>query len=161
MERIFSNFLNKTSTTDVSVTQSTSQSASLHCSGDNITNKERDTSLVVGCSFKPRIVPLNFSVPDFGKAYSSYCFHPVQFDFQELPRSYQYVLSVCSSLVEIDTKILFNCVKCCESQLNKQLRFVRNLQREYDQESVAGIIKSKVFHVMCINSFRAATMKKP
>ncbi|XP_065919250.1 TATA box-binding protein-associated factor RNA polymerase I subunit B-like isoform X2 [Dysidea avara] len=138
LERIFSNFLNKTSTTDVSVTQSTSQSASLHCSGDNITNKERDTSLVVGCSFKPRIVPLNFSVPDFGKAYSSYCFHPVQFDFQELPRSYQYVLSVCSSLVEIDTKILFNCVKCFESQLNKQLRFVRNLQREYDQESVAG-----------------------
>jgi len=108
-------------------------------SGDK-TDGGQDTTLAAGCGFKPRIVPLNFSVPGLGQAYSSYCFHPVQFDFQELPRSYQYVLSVCSSIVETDTKILFNSVKCIESQLSKQLRFVRNLQREYGgQESVAGI----------------------
>jgi len=102
----------------------------------------KDTTLTAGCGLKLRIIPLNFSVPGFGHAYSSYCFHPVQFDFQELPRSYQYVLSVCSSMVETDTKMLFNCVKCIESQLNKQLRFVKNLQREYGEESMAGIVST-------------------
>jgi len=115
--------------------------------------------LAADCGFKPRIVPLNFSVPGLGQAYSSYCFHPVQFDFQELPRSYQYVLSVCSSMVETDTKILFNGVKCIESQLSKQLRFIRNLQREYGgQESVAGIFV-KIYSLCTCVLFTATSMK--
>ena len=120
----------------MSVTQSSSQP---YLSSASITG-EQDISIATECKFKPRIIPLNFSVPGFGRAYSSYCFHPVQFDFQELPRSYQFVLSVCSSLVETDTKSLFNRVKCIESQLNKQLRFIRNLQREYGQENVTGTV---------------------
>ena len=42
---------------------------------------------------------------------------------------------MCSSLVETDTKTLYSCVKHLETHLNRQLTFVKNLEKEYSEET--------------------------
>lgn len=124
LELIFTEFLSKTSQTNAS-TQPSETTAS------TCNNKSTPPS----SSCKPRIIPLDFSLPGLGQAYSTYYLQPAKFDFHELPHSYQFVLSVCSSLVETDTTTLYSCVKHLETQLNRQLTFVRNLKKEYGSET--------------------------
>ena len=117
LESIFTDFLSKTTKTD---------------STNNNTSKGPSH---LQTSFQPRIVPLDFSLPGLGQAHTTYYLQPAKFDFHELPRSYQFVLSVCSSLVETDTKILYGCVKHLETHLSRQLTFVKNLEKEYNEET--------------------------
>lgn len=121
LELIFTDFLSKTSHND-----SCAQTS------------EADKSFA---THKLRIIPLDFSLPDFGQAYSTYYLQPAKFDFHKLSRSYQFVLSMCSSLVETDTKTLYSCVKHLETQLNRQLTFVKNLEKEYNQDTGMKIDK--------------------
>lgn len=121
-ELIFTNFLNKTSHSNSS-TQATDS------------DKRNDgRSSAMSTTFKPRIIPLDFCLPDLGQACTTYCLQPSKFDFHELPRSCRFALSVCSSLVETDTKTLHNCVKHLETQISRQLTFIRNIEKEYGED---------------------------
>lgn len=117
LESIFTDFLSKTT----------------KASSTNSDTSKAPSSLQT--NLQPRIVPMDFSLPGLGQAYTSYCLQPAKFDFHELPRSYQFVLSVCSSLVETDTKVLYSCMKHSETHLNRQLTFMRNLEKEYNEET--------------------------
>ena len=122
LELIFTDFLTKTSQPNSSSQASTLDSANPGSSKSS-------------ASDKPRIIPLDFSLPGLGQACRTYYLQPAKFEFHELPHSYQFVLSICSSLVETDTKILYNCVKHLETQLNRQLTFVKNLEKEYSEDT--------------------------
>ena len=115
LELIFTDFLSKTTRADSTIDDSNGAPSP------------------PSASFAPRSIPLDFSLPGLGQACTSYHLQPAKFVFHELPRSYQYILSVCSSLVETDTKTLYNCVKHLETHLNRQLTFVKNLEKEYSE----------------------------
>lgn len=134
---IFTDFLSKISQTN----------SSAQASEADFTDKS-DSKSPLSITFNPRIIPLDFSLPDFGQAYTSYFLQPSKFDFHELPRSYQFVLSVCSSLVETDTKTLYSCVKHLETQLSRQLTFVKNLEKEYGQDT--GMISVHLINIVMI-----------
>lgn len=124
LELIFTDFLSKTSQP---------KSNNSQASGPDSANPSSSKS---SASTEPRIIPLDFSLPGLGQAYTAYYLQPAKFNFHELPRSYQFVLSVCSSLVETDTKTLCSCVKHLETQLNRQLTFIKNLEKEYSEDTL-------------------------
>ena len=123
LELIFTDFLSKTSQP---------KSNNSQASGPDSANPGSSKSSAI---IEPRIIPLDFSLPGLGQACTAYYLQPAKFNFHELPRSYQFVLSECSSLVETDTKTLCSCVKHLETQLNRQLTFIKNLEKEYSEDT--------------------------